>query len=182
MLEAGSVADAEDAAAWRDVVAKQALQELVCRYSRAVDRRDFDSLAGLYLHDAIHDHGDMFRGEPAALITWLKQSPATMLTQHFVGNCLFHVEGDRAEGEIYTINYHVLPVDPESGERRDYVAGGRYLDRYRRVGGRWYFEQRQRVIDWRHQRPSNPGATGAEVHQGSPGRDDPSWNLQWIIK
>ena len=171
--EAGAAPDLEV------LLVQQALQELVCRYSRAIDRRDFGQLRRLYLPDAEHDHGGLFRGDVTAFIAWLEQSPAAMRTHHFVGNALFHVDGERAEGEIYTINYHVLPASADE-PARDYIAGGRYLDHYRCQDGRWYFARRQRVIDWRHQRPSAPGGTGATIVEGSTGADDPSWQLRGL--
>ena len=75
----------------QDLLDRQALADLVAAYSRAVDRREFSILESLYHPDAIHDHGPMFQGKRDDFIAWIKQSPATMTTQHFVGNAL-HVQ------------------------------------------------------------------------------------------
>ena len=152
---------------------KQELQELVLRYARAVDRKDFDRLKALYHPDARHDHGGMFAGGPGELIAWLKQSMVNMDTQHLVANSLFEVDGNTAKGEIYTVNFHYFPAT-----NSNYVAGGRYLDRYILHEGRWVFQERTRVIDWSEERPANPGATGASLLRGSALPHDPSRSLE----
>lgn len=152
---------------------KQELQELALRYARAVDRKDFDRLARLYHPDAHHAHGGMFAGRPADFIIWLKKSMVNMDTQHLVANSLFEIDGDTAKGEIYTINFHHFPAT-----NSNYVAGGRYLDRYVWHEGRWVFKERTRVIDWSEERPANPGATGASLLRGSALPHDPSRSLE----
>lgn len=148
---------------------RQALADLVASYSRAIDRRDFAVVESLYHPDGLHDHGAMFQGSPREFADWLRASMRDIVTQHFVGNTLFEIDGDRAQGEAYTINVHVI------GGARDYVAGGRYLDHYVRAGERWLFWSRKRVLDWTYEGPSAPAATGAGVHLGSAGPGDPSY-------
>ncbi len=153
----------------QDLLDRQALADLVASYSRAVDRREFSILEGLYHPDAVHDHGPMFHGKRDDFIAWIKQSPSTMITQHVVGNALYWIDGDRAEGEIYTINCHII------GGARDYIAGGRYLDRYIRENGRWYFSFRKRLIDWTYEAASAPASTAAGLTRGENGPGDDSY-------
>lgn len=148
---------------------REALRELAARYARAVDRRDFALLRALYHDAAVHDHGSMFLGGPDAFVTWLEASMGDMVTQHIVANTLFDIAGDEAEGEIYTVNYHVM----DGG--RDYIAGGRYLDRYVRHEGRWLFMARKRVIDWTHERARSEGGVSAGLVRGALGRSDASF-------
>ena len=111
----------------------------------------------------------MFQGKRDAFIAWLKQSPTNLVTQHVVGNALYKIDGDQAEGEIYTINCHVI------GEERDYFAGGRYLDRYVRENGRWWFSFRKRLVDWTYEGPSAPASTAAGLTRGENGPGDDSY-------
>lgn len=127
---------------------KQFLYELMCRYCNAVDRKQFERLRPLYQQTALHDHGDMFQGGPEAFIAFLQQNMQAMTTQHLIGNHFYCIVGDRAEGEIYTVNYHILHK-PEGDE--EYVAGGRYIDHYVREGDQWRISFRKRIIDWRRQ-------------------------------
>src|SRR5271166_1154589 len=86
---------------------KIALLDLVQKYSRAIDRRDFALLRTLYHDDATEEHGGMFSGSAAAYIDWLPGVLAkNETTAHYVVNTLFEIDGDRAEGETYKINYH----------------------------------------------------------------------------
>lgn len=154
----------------QDLLDRQALNDLVAQYSRAIDRRDFALLTRLYHPDAVHDHGPMFRGPPAAFVAWLKaHMTPNIATQHFVGNAIFAVSADRAEGEIYTINYHV------TGGAHDYIAGGRYLDHYIKANDRWLFAARQRVIDWTHERATNESKAASGLARGTADPSDPSF-------
>lgn len=148
-----------------DMLDKHQLYELACRYFQAVDRKQFDDLKALYHPQAIHDHGEMFSGSREAFTDWLKQSIVPLTTQHFFGNHLFEVNGDAATGELYTINYHVIPN--EKGER-DYVAGGRYLDEYKKEHGQWLFWRRQRLIDWTHNRETSPANFAEQLTKHNP--------------
>ena len=55
---------------WLDRIA---LTDLVMRYCRACDRRDFAQVRTLYHDDAIDDHGAMFRGSPDEFVAWLPE-------------------------------------------------------------------------------------------------------------
>lgn len=155
----------------QDIADRLDLADLAAAYCRAVDRRDFTLLASLYHPQATHDHGALFSGPATRFVAWLQGAMDGVVTHHFTGNALYHLAGDRAEGEVYSVNYHVMPGDP----RRDYVAGGRYLDHYVREGGRWLFASRRRVLDWAHEGPTADAGVAAAVGRGSTGRDDPSW-------
>lgn len=148
---------------------KQELYELNARYARAVDRKNFSQLTELYDPNGVHDHGGMFKGAPDAFIQWLSQSMTEIETQHFIGNSLFHINGDTATGEVYTINFHHL-----NKRAVNYIAGGRYLDQYVKLDGKWRFKSRLRVIDWSEERPATPGETSASLLRGKNGRADPS--------
>ncbi len=156
----------------RELLDKQALHELVNTYCRASDRRDYDLLRSLYTDDAIDDHGVYFCGPAGAYIDWLP----SMLdvwdsTLHCVFNTLFRVDGDRAEGEIYKVAYH-RAKPPDAFE---YLSGGRFLDRYRRVDGRWRFAHRKLVQDFQSKIPADAGTNvpwpeGTAI--GQPGAQD----------
>lgn len=154
----------------QELIDRQALAELVACYSRAIDRRDFALLRSLYHQEAIHDHGGLFRGDRDAFVAWLPAAMQGVATQHLVGNTLFAIDGDRAEGEVYTINFHVIGGQ----QSRDYIASGRYLDTYRREDGRWLFDSRQRLLDWAWEGPSAKASAGASIARGIPGPDDPA--------
>lgn len=142
---------------------KHALYELMCRYCSAVDSRNFKHLLSIYHQSATHDHGPMFCGNPESLISFLQEAMVNMTTHHMIGNHLYHISGDTAQGEIYSTNTHIF--HSESGDV-EYTAGGRYVDSYRFFKGeelqdqdeqgRWLITSRKRVIDWTREGASSP--------------------------
>ena len=155
----------------QDLADRAEIADLLARYSRAVDRRDFAALPALYAPGAVQDHGEAFCGEAALFIEWLRQTMGTMKTQHLVANMLIAINGTEAQGEIYTINTHIFPGEPAT----QMTAGGRYLDHYVKREGRWLFARRRRVIDWSREEPARPSPYTARSAQGTCGPDDPSF-------
>lgn len=152
-----------------------ALHDLVMRYCRACDRRDFALVRSLYHDDAVDDHGAMFKGGPDAFVAWLPEAMAHWdLTRHNIGNSLFVVDGDHAEGEHYVEAWH-RTYGPDA---KQFIALGRYLDRYERRDGLWKFTYRSLVLDHGNIVPVD--AAGLErmskdAPLGRAGRDDPSF-------
>lgn len=165
----------DDLTLLRETADQIALSRLVDTYARAVDRCDLVLLRSLYTDDAIHDHGAMFRGPPDDFVAYIGRMMPAMISHHFMGNRLFSVAGDEATGETYAINSHVIAT--ESGKARDYIAGGRYLDRFRRTQSGWRITRRTRVIDWSHERPHQPGVAAAGLAPGGKWPDDPSYGF-----
>jgi len=154
-----------------------ALRDLVMRYCRGCDRRDFALVRSLYHDDAIDDHGAMFRGGPDAFVAWLPEMTARWeLTVHSITNSLFAIDGDRAEGEHHVRAYHrTFPP-----ERREYIVYGRYLDRYERRDGAWKFLHRSLVFDSGDIRDIDEemfARMGGDAAHGTADRSDPSWLL-----
>lgn len=154
----------------RQLLDKRAIEELVLNYCRAVDRRDFALLATLYHPRAIDDHGGYFSGSASEFVARLPEIiAANRLTSHHVTNMLIAVAGDYAEGEIYTLAYHLMDTP---GGATDLLVGGRYLDRYTRHEGRWLFQHRRIVLDWNQLQPSRCELASAEAAGTPLGRAD----------
>lgn len=137
----------------RVLLEKQAITELVYAYSRAVDRRDFALLAQLYAEDGQDDHGALYSGSAAGFIDWLRDVLRDVdMTSHQVHNILISVNGAEAEGEAYVTAYNRL--QNTQGDWDELIQGLRYLDRYRKSGGRWQFTQRTVVCDWAQHQPA----------------------------
>ncbi|MGN6498852.1 MAG: nuclear transport factor 2 family protein [Tsuneonella sp.] len=128
-----------------------AIQQVLNRYARGIDRCDIDVLRGVWWPGAVADYGS---GEADAL-EWseevVRALAAMLRTQHFLGNMIIEVDGDTARAESYCRAYH--EVDGEGG-RTDIEVGGRYLDRLEKRGGEWRIAHRRYVMDWNSNRPS----------------------------
>lgn len=165
-----------------DALARVALHDLVMRYCRGVDRRDFALVRSLYWDDAIDRHGAMFEGGPDEFVAWLPTAMAGFeLTVHRITNSLFAVAGDDAEGEHYAVAYHRSPPPG----RRELIVGGRYLDRYQRRDGEWKFAARSLVFDHGEVRAVDEAAfaqLGADAPHGTATRNDPSWSMPRLAR
>lgn len=166
----------------RALLDRIALTELVMRYCRGIDRRDYALVRSLYHDDAIDDHGAMFCGGPDAFVAWLPSMMAHWeATIHSIHNSVFAIEGDHAEGEHQVTAFH-RTAGPD---RQEYVVWGRYLDRYARRDGVWKFLHRALVFDHGTVRPVEEAGfavLGADAAHGRADRDDPSWTLPLIAK
>jgi len=157
-----------------ELAAREALRTLVYAYSRACDRRDFAALRALYHDDAQEVHGDMFQGSPDEYMRWVQGALAEWsATAHYVTNTLFHVQGARAEGEIYKLNYH-RTLDGAD----EIITGSRSLDHYEKRSGEWRFLRREVTLDWATRRTASRDAydsfAAASPH-GAPNDSDLSY-------
>jgi SnoaL-like domain len=130
----------------QQVIDEHQLQKLVHTYCRAVDRGDIDGLRNLYHHDAVDAHGGFSAGTAEQFLQQLATArPHIRYMQHNITTVNFAVNGNAAEGEIYTIAVHTLAA---SGRDIDVIIGGRYLDKYEKREGVWKIAERTIVTDW----------------------------------
>lgn len=148
-----------------------ALQHLVVAYGHGIDRRDYALLKSLYHDDAIDDHSPYYCGSAAGYIEWLPSILDTWrATAHTMYNMLFLLDGDRAEGVISARAWHLT-----ADGTREFIAWGRYADRYEKRDGIWRFAHRFLVLDSTEERACDTGdglrTEGVEI--GQAGADDP---------
>ena len=88
-------------AAFRELLDKEAIRDLVLLYSRAIDRKDVDLLRDLYTDDATDSHGDSFDGPANKYCDFIAASlPYMTYSGHHGCNHLIAVDGDEASGEV----------------------------------------------------------------------------------
>ena len=128
-----------------------AIQQVLYRYARGIDRCDAAVLHAVFWPDATADYGS---GEVNAA-EWSDQVVVALAamarTQHFIGNLLIDLAGDAATAETYCRAYHEIAGPDGSVEME---VGGRYLDRLERRGGEWRIAHRRYVLDWNRNGPS----------------------------
>jgi hypothetical protein len=136
-----------DQAELANLVAIEAIRKLPMLYARGVDRKDYDLVRSLYADDCVADYDGVVFETPDQFVDMLRVNmPRYIYTGHHMCNHLIEVDGDTAEGEVYTLAYHVVP-DGKGGLVHDKI-GVRYIDRYRKENGRWLFAARSVRIDW----------------------------------
>ena len=148
------------------------IRELIDRYARGVDRKDWEAVRAVYHPDAFDDHGN-YKGDIDGFIDSLKKRHVWIeQSMHVVANCIIEFDGpDSAVVESYFITYQRLL--PGAGQFRlnylsrepladdDAVQGqaiGRYVDRVtRRNGQEWRIEKRSVVFELYRGTPTIPG-------------------------
>jgi 3-phenylpropionate/cinnamic acid dioxygenase small subunit len=125
------------------------IEELLVRYSRAIDHRDFDALESLFTPDATFDGGSLGCPTGAAAIRAMIEGTLTGLdaTQHLVGKSLIELDGDSAEVRTYLISQHIRESAP--GPVKHYFLGGEYADRVVRTVDGWRIAYRRLDRLWK---------------------------------
>jgi len=150
---------------------REALRHLVAAYGHGVDRRDWDLVLTLYHDDGTDDHTPYYSGSAKGYVAWLPGMMANWrATSHAMLNALHVIDGDHAHGEVVARAWH-LTVDGA----RQFIAWGRYADRYARRDGVWRFAHRSFILDHAEELPAHGGDDfgSAGVGTGRAGPDDP---------
>lgn len=123
---------------------REAIKECIFRYCRGADRLDREVMLSAYHVDAIDEHGK-FVGTAAEFVDWAlaQHIDAHLSTQHFVGNHLCDIDGDKAHAETY-----FMFVAMNKRGKIMQMNGGRYIDRFERRNGTWAIAYRICLRDW----------------------------------
>ncbi len=160
------------------LIARQQIADVIYRYARGIDRLDFDLVRSCYHPDAYDDHGS-FSGDVEGFIAAAKSFLSRWTaTQHFMGNMLIEVDGDKARAETYAVAYHRR--EDADGNGKDDIMGIRYVDRFEQREGGWKIAYRVVANEWRRVDPvENMRGRGAV---GVWGRRDDQDVLHWIMQ
>lgn len=154
--------------------------DLVARYCRGIDRRDFELVRSLYWDDATDDHGAYYCGPPDGYVDWLPGAMEGLdCTIHAIHNSLIVIDGDYAEGEHQVNAFHRT----KAPDRQELIILGRYLDKYEKRGGIWKFSHRQILFDHGYTRPVDEeglAAANPDPLWGTADKNDPSWGLSLL--
>jgi ketosteroid isomerase-like protein len=134
------------------------IRDVIYRYCRGIDRRDFELVRSCYHPDAIDDHGN-FCGGRDEFVTYVSTRLVRFeRTMHVIGNVLIEPVGDQARAESYIVAYHRLAGEAD-GPARDLIVGLRYVDDFERRDGEWRIAARMCVFEWSRVDPVADGWT-----------------------
>ena len=141
------MSDFDAEAALRRLVDEADVSQVILRYADGVDRRHFDQVWDCFAPDA-YVSGSSFSGPLAEYLPRLLEGVQSFgATQHFMGNQLRTVDGDRAHTETYAVARHFRD---QAGEDEVLVMGVRYVDDLIRLpDGRWVIAGREATATWR---------------------------------
>jgi hypothetical protein len=132
-----------------ELIAREKIRDIALRYAMAVDGKDLDSLAALFVADV--DNGRYGRGREGVKNFFDESLRKFHCSMHLVGNHVIDFDDeDQAHGIVYCrAHHHVL--EPEHWFDEAFA----YWDTYARVGDDWFF-RRRRVRSWYRQHFGHP--------------------------
>jgi len=133
----------------QELIDRAEIHDVLMRYCRGIDRRDFELIRSSFHTDAVADFpADVYQGNIDGFIKFAKQELARFeRTNHFLGNVLIELDGDVAHTETYLIASHKsTPAHKWGGAFVTLWA--RYVDRFERRDGVWRIAKRKLVLDW----------------------------------
>ena len=130
-----------------------ALRELFDEYAHCADRRDVEGQKALFTDDtriAVYMGGEgtdptYVPGRTRSAHACLRRPQSLRGHDALHGQSTVTIDGTRATGESYTIAHH---VHTEDGGRKIMIASLRYLDTFAKLDGRWFFAERDFILDW----------------------------------
>lgn len=164
----------------QDVIDKQAIYEVLVRYSHGVDRCDLEMLKSAYWPDGTDDHGTFSGNAMEFCETLIPALQGMDSTMHNIGSHLIELRGEEAKVQSYCVAYHQFAAPGDDGQV-EMVVGGRYLDRMTKRGDEWRIQDRVYVMDWNRNGASTMSLEGDLYSQlktrGSRYPDDPFYGF-----
>jgi 3-phenylpropionate/cinnamic acid dioxygenase small subunit len=114
---------------------KLEIHELLARYARGVDTKDWELWKSVFTPDAVVDYSSAGApvGPPDEIAAWLEQGLQVVpLTQHFISNIEVDVQGDTAKVRAMFYNPMQLPGMADMS-----FCGGYYHHEMVRTGDGW---------------------------------------------
>src|SRR5262245_33369893 len=116
------MSDNTELALLAQVEAKQALQQLNARFSRAMDRMDRCLMVSLWTDDGEIHWGEHQGPAQPFVVAATSPDPALERSFHSISNEYFEVDGHSAIGEVTVI---IVSTLVEAGAKTDRLVGGR---------------------------------------------------------
>jgi hypothetical protein len=137
---------------------KQAITELVTRYSRTLDWLDDAGQMSCYWPDAAIDYG-FFKGTAEEFVpVVMAVERSTGRRWHMLNSLAIRLTSPiTAIGECYGVAVGLRREDGEPYKGNMY--GGRYLDEYEKRDGEWRISSRRYIMDWTLPMPDQPDAS-----------------------
>jgi hypothetical protein len=130
----------------RDLSDRQAINDVLVRYTAAFDAKDIDLLRTVFHPDGI-DHHQGF--DPMTAETFLGMAEPMFAslgpTAHYVAGTRIELDGDSATARYRAVAFHRLGTGAQAF---DSVMGARIVDRLERRNGEWRISHRRVEYDW----------------------------------
>jgi hypothetical protein len=176
------------------MASRMAIQDLVYRWCRAIDRLDFEAMRSVFHDDALDNH-NQYNGDIPGLVAWIKgRHEKITFSMHMVGNMVIEFASPTvALSESYLWVMQRYPADAKEalvgvtggakgmeGQGMDLMACSRYVDRHEKRNGEWRIAHRSVVTDWKGLQPFDSQAPlpRPEWNIGSHSTQDPLYRMR----
>ena len=131
----------------QDLLDKDAIREVIYRYSRGLDRMDKEMAYSVWHPDGTALYYNIFEGTGHGFVDWVWEAHEAMESHsHQMTNILIQLDGDKAVSETYALV--TLRSNPNAeGKQSEIFTRSRYLDRWSKRDGRWAIDHRTHVMD-----------------------------------
>ena len=123
-----------------DLLAEREIYRNLVQFAQAMDDRNWTLLDDVTTADIAADLGTGRLSGRADMVAVMRQFlDQCGTTQHMLGNVLIDINGDTARSQAYVADMHL------GGDGNDDITFrtlGRYLDKWRKVDGRWLMCER----------------------------------------
>ena len=147
-----------DALSPADVADRIAIDDLLTRYTMAVDDGDWDQLDTVFTPDAVIDYTSAggIRGTRDEIKAWLAKALAAFpVRQHLIANKRVVIDGDTATVRAYFYNPMMLAGRDADAPPRPTPGGGYYNHRLVRTPDGWRSVELIEEEVWRTGLPTN---------------------------
>lgn len=130
------------------------IQDLLVRYSHALDSRDWDALETVFTDDAVIDYTEMGgpRGTVKETRAFLESTmPMFAGFQHLLANTVLELDGDTARTR--TMCHNPMIFERADGERHVFFCGLWYRDTLVRTPDGWRIRDRYEERSYIHNMP-----------------------------
>ena len=119
------------------------INDVLVRYTRSIDNRDYELLDTCFTPDAHLDYtaSGGVKGAYPEVRTWLEKALAQFKAMmHMIGNVVIEVDGDKATSRTYLLN--PMGVEASGGAMQFFTVGGEYVDQLVRTPDGWRIRER----------------------------------------
>lgn len=119
------------------------IDDLLTRYTVAIDTKDWELLDTCFLPDAQVDYTTSggIKGVYPEVREWLGKALAAFpITQHFISNTVVQLEGDRATSKTYV--YNPMCTNKPGGGQHVFNVGAYYIDKLAYTDEGWRIAER----------------------------------------
>ncbi|MFJ8743485.1 nuclear transport factor 2 family protein [Embleya sp. NPDC127516] len=141
----------------QEISDRMEIQDLMVRYSHAVDTGDWDALDTVFTADALIDYSAM--GGSKGGLKETKEFLASVMPgfgayQHLISNSSITVDGDTATGRTMCHNPMVFKGEDDETPGPVMFCGLWYIDTFTRVAGEWRISSRSEEKSYMYVAPT----------------------------